>query len=85
MRFNSGKIKSDKTRGLSMLVIGSNSSAQTNTDTAFAVKTANLAKNQQSREGQMALELIQSANITNLATPAVNLSGSIGTQINIKV
>lgn len=63
------------------LSIGSSSSAQTNTDTTVALKTANLVKNQQSREGQMALELIQSANIESLLAP----SGNIGTQINIKV
>ncbi len=63
------------------LNIGSSSSTQTNTDTTLALKTANLAKNQQSREGQMALELIQSANIESLLAP----SGNIGTQINIKV
>ncbi len=62
------------------LSIGSNSSVQTNIDTGVALKTANLAKNQQAREGQMALELIQSANIEGLALS----SGNIGTQINIK-
>jgi len=62
------------------LSIGSNSSLQTNIDTGVALKTANLAKNQQAREGQMALELIQSANIEGLALS----SGNIGTQINIK-
>lgn len=63
------------------IIIGANNSTQTNTDTAVALKTANLAKNQQSREGQMALELIQSANIGSV--PAV--SGNVGSQINIKV
>ena len=39
--------------------IHSNNPVQTNTETAAAIKTANLAKNQQSLEGEMALQLIQ--------------------------
>jgi len=54
---------------------------QTNTQTAVAIKTASLVKNQQSLEGEMALALIQSANIDSLPVPV----GNVGTQINIKV
>jgi len=62
------------------IIIGSNSAVQTNTDTAVAVKTANLAKSQQALEGEMALKLIQSADINSTLA-----SGNIGGQINIKV
>ena len=61
--------------------IHSNNPVQTNTETAAAIKTANLAKNQQSLEGEMALQLIQSANINLLPAPTANL----GNSINIKV
>ena len=63
------------------MTIGSTSSVQTNTDTAVALKTAGLAKNQQQLEGEMAMKLIQSADINNMPTPAANIGGLI----NIKV
>ncbi|GAA0818831.1 hypothetical protein KO495_04335 [Colwellia sp. D2M02] len=66
---------------MSITIGGSASSVQTNTDTGFALKTANLAKKQQELEGQMAIQMIQSASIDNVA-PA---SGSVGSNINIKV
>ena len=61
--------------------INSNNPVQTNTESAVAIKTANLAKGQQSLEGEMALQLIQSANIGSLPAPTANL----GNSINIKV
>ena len=66
---------------MSITIGGPASSVQTNTDTGFALKTANLAKNQQEREGQMAVQMIQSASLDNIAPP----SGNVGTQVNIKV
>lgn len=61
--------------------IDSTNSVQMNTETSVAVKTAILAKGQQELVGEMALELIQSADINNLKTSSAN----IGSQINIKV
>ena len=49
--------------------------------TGHALKTANLTKNQQEREGQMAINLIESANIDAIALPV----GNSGHNINIKV
>ena len=43
--------------------------------------TAAVSKSQQELEGQMALQLIQSANSTNLPAP----TGNSGFQVNIKV
>ncbi|RHW77114.1 hypothetical protein [Colwellia sp. RSH04] len=63
------------------IVLGSPSSVQTNTDTGFALKTATLAKDQQELEGQMAIKLIQTADLSNVPAP----SGSSGSQVNIKV
>ena len=63
------------------IALNSTSAAQTNTDTGVALKTAELAKSQQELEGQMALNLIQSAVVTNVPAPI----GNSGTQINIKV
>lgn len=64
------------------ITIGSTEAAQTNTSTAHGIKTANLVKNQQELEGQMALKLIQSANVDNVALPTT--ASSVHT-INIKV
>lgn len=63
------------------IAINSSNAVQTNTESAVAIKTANLAKSQQVLEGEMALQLIQSANIEGLSTS----SNSVGSQINIKV
>ncbi|TPH12773.1 hypothetical protein [Litorilituus lipolyticus] len=63
------------------IVLGSPSSVQTNTDTGFALKTASLAKDQQELEGQMAIKLIQTADLSNVPAP----SGNSGSQVNIKV
>ena len=63
------------------IAINSTTPAQTNTDTGVALKTAGLAKSQQELEGQMALNLIQSAVVTNIPSPV----GNTGSQINIKV
>ena len=57
---------------------------QTNTETAVALKTAHLAKNQQERVGEMALSLIASANINASIMPSTSV-GNIGHNINIKV
>ena len=64
------------------LTINSNNSVQTNTETAHAIKTANLAKSQQEIEGQMALNLIQSATVGQAVSPPV---GNSGHNINISV
>lgn len=59
--------------------INSTSSIQTNDSTAVGIKTAQKAKGQQELEGQMALNLIQSAAI--VPPP----SGNAGNTVNIKV
>ncbi|MGB1198439.1 MAG: hypothetical protein ACPG46_05285 [Thalassotalea sp.] len=52
-----------------------------NTAIVHEIKIANLVKGQTELEGQMALQLIQSANInTQLAAPV----GNIGHSVNIK-
>lgn len=57
-----------------------NTTTPVNTETAHGIKTANLVKNQTELEGQMALELIQSADInTQLAAPV----GHKGQIVNI--
>jgi len=53
------------------------------TNSAVAIKTANLSKSQLEVEGQMALNLIQSAT-TVLQSPPVT-TGSVGSIVNIKV
>ena len=58
-----------------------NDNAVTEITTGHALKTANLAKNQQELEGQMAINLIESASIDGLAMPI----GNSGNNINIKV
>ncbi len=63
------------------IVLGNTPSVQTNVDTGFALKTASLAKDQQELEGQMAIKLIQTADLSNIPGP----SGSSGSQVNIKV
>ena len=50
-------------------------------NTGIALKTAKLEKSQQELEGEMALKLIETANIDPLAVP----SGNRGQNINIKV
>jgi len=64
------------------LTINSHDSVQTNTETAHAIKTAKLAKNQQELEGEMALNLIQSATNVQTVSPPV---GNSGHNINITV
>lgn len=63
------------------IVLGPTTAVQTNAETGVALKTAGLAKSQQELVGQMAINLIQSAVVTNIPAP----SGNSGTQINIKV
>ncbi|MGJ8692589.1 MAG: hypothetical protein ACSHW0_08910 [Thalassotalea sp.] len=63
------------------LAISSTAVVQSNVETAQGIKTAQKAKSQQEIEGQLALALIQSANINQVPAPT-NSSGSI---INIKV
>ena len=63
------------------LNVNATSPASTNTDTAHGIKTANLVKDQMELEGQMALQLIQSANVdTQVSAPV----GNIGNNINIQ-
>ncbi|MFD2166729.1 hypothetical protein ACFSJY_10715 [Thalassotalea euphylliae] len=63
------------------LTIGNTDPVQTKAGTATELKTANLAKNQQELEGQMALNLIQSAAPAAVQPP----TASSGNNINIKV
>jgi hypothetical protein len=58
-----------------------NSNADVSAD-ALSIKTAQIAKNQQKVEGQMAMRLIQSATVEAVATPSFSSAGSI---INISV
>lgn len=55
----------------------------TQTDTAKGIKTAGLAKSQLAIEGQMAITLIQSANIS--VQPVVQSTEALGSIVNIKV
>ena len=59
----------------------SNNSASSPPSSGAELLTAALAKSQQEIEGEMALQLIQSASVINVPAPV----GNIGTQINIKV
>jgi len=63
------------------LSINSTSGVETNTETAHAIKTAQLAKSQAEIEGQMALDLIASASLESLPQPV----GNVGQTINVKV
>jgi hypothetical protein len=63
------------------LTINTSSPVQTNTETAVAVKTAQKAQSQQELEGEMALNLIASADINQVPAPV----GNLGQQVNIKV
>ncbi|WP_189376961.1 cytoplasmic protein [Thalassotalea profundi] len=59
-----------------------NTTTPVNTETAHGIKTANLVKDQTELEGQMALNLIQSADINmQVAAP----TGHKGHIVNIKV
>jgi thiazole synthase ThiGH ThiG subunit len=60
--------------------VGQNSSVAGQTSGAELL-TAALAKRQQEVEGKMALQLIQSASVSNLPAP----SGNSGFNVNIKV
>lgn len=62
--------------------LNANNAVSTNTETAHAIKTANLAKSQTELEGEMALNLIASAAVDNMSLPVV---GNSGQNINIKV
>lgn len=63
------------------LSIGNTDNVQTNVSTAHGIKTAQNAKNQQELEGQMALNLIASANVNQVPAP----TATSGNNINIKV
>lgn len=69
------------------LSIGSNNSGvQNNIDTAHGLKTAKIAQSQQEIEAQMALKLIESANVASIATSQVSEpTATSGQTINIKV
>ncbi len=64
------------------LSIGSTSSVQTNHGSATQIKTAQVAKSQQQLEGEMALKLIESANVDAVSLPTTSNSGQ---NINILV
>ncbi len=63
-----------------MSITLNNDNAVTEINTGHALKTANLSKSQQELEGQMAINLIESANINAIAAPV----GNSGHNINIK-
>lgn len=58
-----------------------NNSVSTKATSGEEFLTAAVSKSQQELEGQMALQLIQSASPTNLPAP----TGNSGFQVNIKV
>ena len=64
------------------MALSMNTTTPVNTETAHGIKTANLVKNQTELEGQMALNLIQSADIN---MPVAAPSGNKGHIVNIKV
>jgi len=64
------------------ITIGSSDATNTNVDTAQALIMAKKSISQQELVGQMALNLIESANIDSAVLPAV---GNSGQNINIKV
>lgn len=63
------------------ITVGQNSSVAAQSTSGAELLTAALAKTQQQAEGKMALQLIQSANATNLPAP----TGNSGFNVNIKV
>ena len=66
------------------LSIGSNNSGvQNNVESAHGLKTAKIAQTQQEIEAQMALQLIESANLTTSTVSAP--TDTRGQTINIKV
>jgi len=60
--------------------LGQNNSVTAQSTSGAELLTAALAKSQQELEGEMALQLIQSASPTNLPAP----SGNSGFNVNIK-
>tara|TARA_B110000881_G_C18379000_1_gene415104 strand:- start:105 stop:299 length:195 start_codon:yes stop_codon:yes gene_type:complete len=64
-----------------MSITLNNDNTHTEINTGHALKTAALQKNQQELEGEMAIKLIDSANIDALSSPV----GNSGQNINIKV
>ena len=58
-----------------------NDNAVNEITTGHALKTAKLSKDQQELEGEMALKLIDSANLNAVALPV----GNSGHNVNIKV
>jgi hypothetical protein len=63
------------------LAINSSNPVQTNTDTAVAIKTAQKAQSQQEIEGEMAINLIETAALPQTPSPV----GNSGHNVNIKV
>lgn len=64
-----------------MSLILNNEMGPSEITSASALKTAQLQKSQYELEGEMAINLIESANIGALAAPV----GNVGQNINIKV
>ncbi|MEW6991658.1 cytoplasmic protein [Colwelliaceae bacterium 6441] len=64
------------------ITLNSPNSITTNIDTGHALLTAKKVQNQQELEGQMAVQLIQSAGLDSSALPT---AGNSGHNINIKV
>ncbi|XPF95478.1 hypothetical protein ACM9HF_05545 [Colwellia sp. RE-S-Sl-9] len=65
------------------ITMNTSNPAMTQTDTAQGIKTAGLAKSQAEIEGQMALRLIQSANVA--VQPAGASTEALGSIVNISV
>ena len=68
---------------MSLSIGSNNTSVQNNVDTANGLKTAKIAQTQQELEAQMALQLIESANLTTSTVSAP--TDTRGQTINIKV
>lgn len=64
-----------------MSLVLNNDPQTVDTSTAQGIKTANIVKDQQALEAQMALELISSASLETALQPV----GNSGHNINIKV
>lgn len=58
------------------LTINGGATPSTTTEDALSIKAAQMAKNQQQLEGQMAVQLIQSATVEPVATPSTNAVGA---------
>ena len=68
---------------MSLSIGNNNQTVQNNVDTAHGLKTAKIAQSQQEIEAEMALKLIESANLNAVSLPAPTATS--GQNVNIKV